>query len=265
MMSFLNKSFICNPKTEHKKTSLQSCPGYMKVNSRFQSFIRSKRMSSFLFSSQEGSMTVEAAVAIPVFLFAILNLLSIILLFGEYSANLADMHQRAKLLSVHAHVIEEGQDVGNDLIIQTKVQKLQSIIPIMDFTTARTIVNCRVRKWTGYDVTGNGSIIGEEEWVYITPYGQSYHRSTNCRYLDLKIHAGLVEQIDNYRNKSGGKYYPCGNCGSGSRSGICFYTDYGNSYHLLSNCSALKRSIKTVRLSEIGNRHACSYCGGSGV
>lgn len=264
MMSFLNKSFICNPTIKHKKTSLQRCPGNVKKNSRFEKFLCSKRMSSFLFSSQEGSMTVEATVAIPVFLFAILNLLSIILMFGEYSTNLADMHQRAKLLSVHAHVQEAGQDVNNDLIIQTKVLKLEPVVPVMGFETKRTIVNCRMRKWTGYDVTGGNEEETGEEWVYITPYGESYHRSRDCRYLNLKIHAASIEQIMDYRNKSGEKYYPCESCGNRTRTGICFYTEYGNRYHLTPSCSALKRTVRTVRLSEVGSRHACSYCGGNG-
>ena len=260
-MSFLNKSFICNQKTKHKKTSLQECPGYLKVNSRLTSFSRSKRISSFLFSSHEGSMTVEAAVATPMFLFAILNLLSIILCFGEYSTNLADMHQRAKLLSVHAHVMEENSDVGNDFITQTKELKLKPIIELMGFETGKTIVQCRVRKWTGYDVTGGNALVEEEEWVYVTPYGESYHRSRECRYLNLKIHAAKIEQIAGYRNKSGEKYYPCQTCVKGG-SGVCFYTEYGNRYHTMPNCSALKRTINTVKLSEVGNRHACSNCGG---
>lgn len=264
MMSFLSKLFICNKLTKHQKTSLQSCPYNKKSTSRNVKFPCSKRMSSFLFSSHEGSMTVEAAAAIPVFLFAILNLLSIILMFGEYSTNLADMHQRAKTLSVHAHVIEAAQDVDNDLIIQTKVLKLEPMIPFMGFGTNRTIVNCRMRKWTGYDVTGNDGTSVEEEWVYITPFGESYHRSRDCRYLNLKIHAALIQEITFYRNKSGEKYYACESCGTNSTTGICFYTEYGNRYHVMPNCSALKRTVRTVRLSEVGSRHACSYCGGNG-
>ena len=264
MMSFLNKTFICNKLIKHQKTSLQSSPYNKKSTSQYVKFPCSKRVSSFLFSSHEGSMTVEAAVATPVFLFAILNLLSIILMFGEYSTNLADMHQRAKTLSVHAHVSEAEQDVNNDLIIQTKVLKLEPMISFMGFGTNRTIVNCRMRKWTGYDVTKNDGVTEEEEWVYITPFGESYHRSRDCRYLNLKIHAALIQEISSYRNKSGEKYYACESCGTKSTMGICFYTDYGNRYHVMPNCSALKRTVKTVRLSEVGSRHACSYCGGNG-
>lgn len=261
MMSFLNEKKICNHKQCIKKTSLQA---YLKKVTHIsrKKFLCSKRMSSFLLSNVEGSMTVEATIAIPVFLFAILNLLSIILLFGEYSSDLADMHQRAKMLSVHAHVEEMGFEVGNDLIIQTKVNKLEPAISLMGFQTARTIVNCRVRKWTGYDVTTADSMEMAEEWVYVTPYGESYHESRDCRYLSLKIRSALIEEIESYRNKSGERYYLCGICKSGSLNGICFYTEYGNRYHTSLYCSGLKRTVQTVKKSEIGNRHACAACCG---
>lgn len=256
-MSFLNQS---NHKTRLVKTSLQADSMKVTCFSRKNKFLCSKRTSSYLLSQKEGSVTVEAAIAIPVFLFAILNLMSIILMFGEYSTHLADMHQRAKWLSVHAHVEEQGLDVGNDLIMQTKVIKLKPLIPIMDFSMARTIVNCRVRKWTGYDVTMVSQMEKEEEWVYITPYGDSYHTSRGCRYLSLKIQAGKVEEMDGYRNKSGEIYRLCESCGENGSYGLCFYTDYGNRYHSSLYCSGLKRTVRTVKKSEVGNRHRCSGC-----
>ena len=255
-MSFLNQS---NYQSSFVKTSLQTNSISITCFSRVKRFLSSKRMSSYLLYPKEGSVTVEAAIAIPVFLFAILNLMSIILMFGEYSANLADMHQRAKWLSVHAHVEEEGLNVGNDIIMQTKVIKLEALFPIMDFPAGKTIVNCRVRKWTGYDVTSASGMEKEEEWVYITPYGESYHMSRDCRYLSLKIKAGLMEEIGSYRNKSGEIYRLCESCSSGG-TGLCFYTDYGNRYHTSLYCSGLKRTIQTVKKSEVGSRHACSGC-----
>lgn len=260
-MSFLNQS---NQKTILVKTSLQTDSMKVTCFSRKNKFLCSKRMSSYLLSQKEGSVTVEAAIAIPVFLFAILNLMSIILMFGEYSTHLADMHQRAKWLSVHAHVEEQGLDVGNDLIMQTKVIKLEPLVPIMDFSMARTIVNCRVRKWTGYDVTMASGMEKEEEWVYITPYGESYHTSRECRYLSLKIQAGKVEEMERYRNKSGEIYRLCETCGVDGSNGLCFYTGHGNRYHTSLYCSGLKRTIHTVKKSEVGSRHECSICCGDG-
>lgn len=255
-MSFLSKR---NCKLSFVKTSLQTDSKNNTCFSRVKRFLCSKRISSYLLYQKEGSVTIEAAIAIPVFLFAILNLMSVILMFGEYSTNLADMHQRAKWLSVHAHVEEEGLNVGNDIIMQTKVISLQPLFPVMAFPEGKTIVNCRIRKWTGYDVTTASGMEKEEEWVYITPYGESYHMSRECRYLSLKIKAGLMTEIGSYRNKSGEIYRSCEICGKNG-TGLCFYTDYGNRYHTSLYCSGLKRTIYTVKKSEAGNRHACSGC-----
>ena len=260
-MSFLNK---CNFKISVTKTSLQACSKKGTNFSRVKNFLCSKRISPYLFSQKEGSVTVEAAIAIPVFLFAILNLLSIILLFGEYSTILADMHQRAKMLSVHAHVQEDGWEVNNDLIMQTKVIKIKPLISFVDFPYARTIVNCRVRKWTGYDVTKAQKSEEKEEWVYITPYGESYHTCRQCRYLSLKIKAASVVDIKEYRNQSGEIYRLCENCEDNGINGICFYTEHGNRYHTSLYCSGLKRTIRTVKKTETGNRHECSACFGDG-
>ena len=263
MMSFLSNSvnLRCNCKICIVKTSLQTYSTNRSFNTRHLKGLFAKRMSSFLLSNMEGSMTVEASIAIPVFLFAILNLLSIILQFGEFSSNLADMHRRAKELSVHAHILEDGQDVGNDLIILTKAQKLEPVIPFMGFDTARTIVNCRVRKWTGYDVVHTQKENTQEEWVYITPFGESYHRDRNCSYLNPEILSAVTTKIGEYRNQDGELYRLCTSCKNGSLTGICFYTEYGNRYHTTLQCSSLKRTIESVKMSEIGSRHACSKSG----
>ena len=45
-------------------------------------------------------MTVEAAVVLPVFLFAVVNLLSLFLVFWTYSSKEAQLHQTARQLSL---------------------------------------------------------------------------------------------------------------------------------------------------------------------
>jgi len=266
MMSFLIYRIyhFCNNKPLLEKTSLQAYPKKCSSKSRNSIYSYSKRMSSFLLSDREGSMTVEACVAIPVFLFAMINLLSIILLFGEYSSNLADMHRKGKELAMHAHILNDEGNVENDLVILTKVQVLEPIIPILGFDTARTLVNCRIRKWTGYDVMNSSVTNEEEEWVYITPTGSAYHKNPNCSYLNPKIYSAVSSKIGGYRNESGEIYRQCESCRDITLTGICFYTEYGNRYHSTLKCSGLKRTIYSVLLSEVEGRHLCSKCAARG-
>lgn len=266
MMSFLNYSIylVCNSKPLLEKTSLQAYPKKFDKYSRNSTYLYSKRMSSFLFSQMDGSMTVEASIAIPLFMFAIINLLSVILLFGEYSSGLADMHMRAKELSVHAHALTTDSGIGNDYVVMTKVMELEPLIPIMGFDGGTTIISCHVRKWTGYDVTGMEGSRGDEERVYITPTGEGYHRNPNCSYLNPKIMSAVSSEINNYRNNSGEIYRACERCDDITLTGICFYTEYGNRYHTTLNCSGLKRTIMTIPISEVGSRHLCNKCKSSG-
>ncbi len=251
---------FCNNKHLIEKTSLQAYPKKCSIKSRNSVYLYSKRMSSFLLSGREGSMTVEVSIAIPVFLFAMINLLSIILSFGEYSSNLADMHRKGKELAVHAHILEETGDVVNDLVVLNKVQVLEPLIPIMGFNSARTLVNCRIRKWTGYDVVNSTVTNEEEEWVYITPTGSVYHKNPNCSYLNPQIYSAVSTNIGEYRNASGEIYRQCESCRDVTLTGICFYTEYGNRYHSTLKCSGLKRTIHSVLLSEVGGRHLCNKC-----
>jgi len=264
MMSFLICGIyqFCSNKPLFEKTSLQAYPKKSNCNSRISIFLRSKRMSSFLLSAMKGSITVEASVAVPVFLFAIINLLSVILLFGEYSSNLSDMHRKAKELAVHAHILEAG--MGNEMIVLTKTQELTPMISFMGFHTSRTMVSCHARKWTGYDVVNAPGGQMEDEWVYITPSGDAYHRNPNCSYLNPGIYSAVSLQIGEYRNLSGEIYRQCESCKHITLTGICFYTEYGNRYHATLKCSGLKRTINTVPLSEVEGRHLCNKCASQG-
>ena len=252
---------FCSNKPLLEKTSLQAYPKKSNCRSRISIFLHSKRMSSFLLSDKEGSITVEASIALPVFLFAVINLLSVILMFGEYSSNLADMHRKVKELAVHAHVTK-GNEVSEDteMIVMSKTQIMEPMIPIMGFDTSRTFVICQARKWTGYDVINTGMGQTEEEWVYITPSGEAYHRNPNCSYLNPKIYSAVSSEIGKYRNLSGEIYRQCESCKDITVTGICFYTEYGNRYHTTLKCSSLKRTVYSVRLSEVENRHSCKKC-----
>lgn len=264
MMSFLKKEIKKqgNYKQVSKYVSLQAHPRIFTHNpllcSEFKAI--SKRMSSFFFCRIKAGITIEAAFALPFFLFFMINLLSVILCFQNFSVNLSSMHQKGKELSVYAHAAEDGKELSNDLVILTKVIPISSLIPVISFPEARTIVNCRIRKWTGYDVMHASDTEEEEEWVYITASGSVYHRDRGCSYLNPSLHVDGVQTIAGRRNADGEKYRACEICAGKGTLGIVYYTEYGNRYHASLQCSGLKRTIQTVRISETGGRHACSKC-----
>lgn len=216
-----------------------------------------KRVLPLLLQKKKGSMTVEAAFALPFFLFFIINMMSMILIFGEYTRNLSELHQQAKELSIYEHLT----DNANEMVVMTKVQELKPTFSIIAFPGSSTIVNCRVRKWTGYNVNHVDASNLKEELVYITETGRVYHRSRGCSYLNPSIRCTTIQSIQNLRNHDGAKYKPCSNCGACGGLGIVYITEYGERYHYNIRCSGLKRTIRTVPLSKVKHLGSCSKCG----
>lgn len=70
----------------------------------------------------------------------------------------------------------------------------------------------RLRKWTGWHSL---SINSEEETVYVTMYGEVYHLRRSCPYLDLSIQKISAQELVSIRNANGGRYDECELCGMG--------------------------------------------------
>ncbi len=117
----------------------------------------------------------------------------------------------------------------------------------------------RVRRWTGYDP---GEESNDEEYVYIAKTGRVYHKDINCTYLNPSVSAVNKGKIKDKRNLGMGKYHPCQKCGD-CDCGVYYITDYGDVYHSMVTCPALKRSIsrKTLREAKEAGYGACSKCG----
>ncbi len=150
-----------------------------------------------------------------------------------------------------------------DLAITYSAKNTYTLLPVPGIKAA---LRARVRAWTGRD--GNGASGGEEgaaeeteERVWVTQTGQVYHKDENCPHIKLSIQRVSRSELSGLRNSSGGKYHACERCGGGGSS--VFITDYGDRYHSSVNCSGLKRTVTSIPVSEIGNRRACSKCGGS--
>lgn len=206
-----------------------------------------------------GNMTVEAAFVLPLFLFAVVNLLSLILMFQTFSIEEGKLHQTGRELSLLSY----GQEDGEQDIRLVKVSTIRSVFPVVAFPTATVANGCVMHKWIGYDLSQKDTASGKEkeEMVYITKSGTAYHRQRECIYLNPTIRMMGSSQAQNAVNSEGKKYTACSVCGGNSE--IVYVTEDGVRYHSTVTCSGLKRSIEYVTLQEAieAGRHACPRCG----
>ncbi|MCD7957234.1 MAG: hypothetical protein LUG93_16090 [Lachnospiraceae bacterium] len=125
------------------------------------------------------------------------------------------------------------------------------------------IQRASVRAWVGRsEEEADEAETGEEddEYVYVTETGTVYHRSADCTYLKLSTFTVDINTLATLRNNSGEIYHACELCGA-EAGAIVYVTTEGNRYHSSLSCSSLKRTVTQVKLSEVGELHACSKCG----
>ncbi len=245
------------------------------------------------------SMTVEAAMSLPLYMFFFISLLCLIKMFDDISKIDASLCRSASAISTYAAagtlasedtalastVLSDGYAVmmlkkdAPDIsasLLRSSVMKASDIVDLRADYQLKPALNffklpglsmtsrAYAKAWTGYDAEGSvtdGS--DEERIVYITETGKVYHLSRSCSHLNLTIIAIKNGTQDSYRNKSGEKYTACALCGKAPASQSSIYiTSEGNSYHSSLSCSALKRTIYEIPISEVGSRKACSLCGG---
>ena len=227
-----------------------------------------KRVSRFASSKAacagmqaEGAMTVEASIAVPLFLFFMVNVLSMLLFFHTFLSNLERLHQQGRQLSMMAYLAGDSGLIRDDMVQLIHPARVSPVVPVIGYRGAVIVSCCYMRAWTGYDVERRAEGSGEETYVYITDSGSVYHTARNCTHLTLSITLAGKEEIGSMRNASGGKYSPCEKCG-GDGSGIVYVTHGGDRYHNTIECSGLKRSVRCIPLSEAGARTPCSRCAG---
>lgn len=133
-------------------------------------------------------------------------------------------------------------------------------LPFPEFTKIKLPLHQEmvVKAWTGKK--RNTQEEGEGEIVFITKYGSVYHEDSTCTYLAPNINYVSYKQVGKLRNRYGEKYKRCTKCSHGKPISGVYISEQGNKYHNSLNCSGLKRSIYAVKKSEVGGRKGCSKC-----
>ncbi len=238
----------------------------------------------------DGSLTLEAALSLPMFLFAVgMALYLFVMLQVQYAVGEAldrAVAETALLREVSVGKVEnlvkasfykelagqkgslskielgvagfswKGTKVGGSHI-QAQVS-YQVKFPFGYFGKRRLKFSnqCKMRRWTGFQEGGGGSVM--QEWVYITPAQTVYHTRRSCTHLKLS-----VKSVSSANLKALKKYGACGHCAKGEgRGAVVYLTEEGDCYHYKIHCSGLKRTVYMVRKEEAGGRPPCSRCGG---
>lgn len=241
--------------------SLQAVPddafNYLKQSNLSQQFHPDERVSRCASKGERGSVTMEAALVFPLFLFAVAALLHLFLVLKLETATGRALTEDARRLAQEV-CAAETEEPELTLRSSHQIRIFPGLGWIPPITTAQKKT---VRAWTGFESRERIWEGEADALVYMTTYGTVYHRRLDCSHLKLSIHQKNRNDLEGLRNTDGAKYYPCEYCGE-KTSHLIYITEDGNRYHGTLNCQALVRGIRAIRISETGGAPACSVCGG---
>jgi len=240
-------------------------------------------------------LTIEAALTVPMFMMAMVTLLSFANMYYVKERIDAAVYEEAHKLAVLSYdgntygvggveaSIEErlgngflnsgvikgksdgldysDTDLSNSEIITISVKYAFSIpFGFAAFDEIRLESRATAHSWTGF-VNGLASSGELSEYVYMAKNGEVYHRTRECSHIRLHIRSVSGKEIRSLRNEKGSKYKKCDYCKPKISDARLYITDDGDKYHNTLSCVGLKRTVIRVRISDIKGVSPCSRCG----
>lgn len=207
------------------------------------------------------SVTVECALALPLWFFAVITLISFMQAVKIQNVKNLELSNCARSIAMYSGVIEsEGEGTWIDLS-QTYTFRypgaLGSIAPL------RIALRARVYPWIGYGgeepLTDGSGENGGSDTVYLTDNGAVYHTHADCTHLDLTIMRTTVSDVKHLRNEYGSRYKPCDSFPD-NYDGPVYVTAKGDYYYPSTEYNSLTRHVRMVHQSECSELHKCERC-----
>lgn len=242
---------------------------------------------------RQASMTVEATLILPIFMYAMILLAYLGQLVecqdevqwaltrvareasAEYGANPNKLYKnvayyQGKFLAYikdvgvsvsffESQLLEKNDEI--DLVLTYRMKRPFPLVPVGNIVMRQRV---HTRAFTGVEQRGKSGKEKEDRIVYVTETGRVYHGSRECSYLKLSISQLKYSDLSTKRNTGGGKYKPCEKCCKDKNlreNTWVWITNYGDCYHTSLSCSGLKRTVDELPLSQVGARTPCSKCG----
>jgi hypothetical protein len=242
-MSFLNTLTHKKPYIKHNKKHGKEHYSLLANHFFHKTHIKSERASAF---TSKGSLTLEAAVVVPLFFFAMLSLICVLEMMEVKSTMRHALQSAGREISQQSYVIPVTTGmgfkqrivkiIGKERLEQSLIRggiagidcskttchqenaeydlsiRYQMEVPILLFKLP--VVTCeerlKVKGWTGLS-TGTKTEDADTV-VYVTKEGNRYHSDRNC--------GGIVRHITVMEDSEAESHYrPCPKCGKGHRHG----------------------------------------------
>ena len=100
----------------------------------------------------------------------------------------------------------------------------------------------------------------EEEIVYVGRHSTRYHKTARCHYLYNDLRAVSLSEATAARNASGGRYHACPVCARGASGGTVYLMPSGTAWHRDPACRAIRAYVRAVPKREVEQLGPCSYC-----
>lgn len=214
---------------------------------------------------RKASLTVEAAGALPIFLFALCSLICMLELYGTFCLRMVKLQEQAEragqVVAAAGSLTGREEGLGTDTIdLPLPFSYRARFVPAPSVMIA---ARGRVHAWTGRG--GRASDLADRKekdpLVYVTDYESVYHTSSQCTHLHLQISGTSYGRMKTMRNASGARYKTCQKCaGKGKHGSVVYISPEGDCWHNDPECSGLKRSTHLVHLSEAKGVHKCQRC-----
>lgn len=256
-----------------------------------------------LFSGQvKASMTVEAALVLPLLCFFILNLscaVEMVRLHNNVQMALWDTGSR---LAIYGYDLEGREDaaslfsafyiksrirayLGEGYLEQSPMRGGIDGLHLWEsgmFTesdqldisaTYQVSPWCSLAAFPSFRMSNrfcihiwSGYRIPEESrdaiYVYVAEHGEVYHISRDCTHLTLSVRQTLRAGLETLRNQNGRSYRACGKCAAAEGGATIFVTKEGEHYHASASCPGLKRTVYMIPKDQAAGYRMCSRCGG---
>lgn len=248
---------------------------------------------------KKGSMTVEAALLLPLLLFFFLHLMSVVEMLRLHSKVAFGLWESGNQLALYVAMPEEFSEKVPDIAVSYLYVKnrMESFLGREYLNTSPIVGGCNGMNYLNSSYDGDCIDIGvtyqvapqisvfpfpylrmvnryygkswtgyennpNVQFVYITIYGEVWHSRADCTHILLSIKETDWDTISYLRNEKGGKYYPCELCEEKEKGAVTYYTEQGDRYHRDRDCSSLVRYIRAILWTESISYRPCSRCVG---